>query len=681
MVKNNSTKPDTGQSSGKRKRGRKPRIRETEIPNAGSMDYIQELQIRQVDLELQNEELKKEKEVNELYRLAFLKSPSMVMLIDPESEIILDANPAVLEFYGFSRDRMQNLKFSDLNINGRNTIGTPSVTGISGHEDHFIYKQKNREGCIRDVKAKFEPIKISSRYFLYAVLEDMTDQRRIKELHHEQEYWKFESLKNEGAGTFTLDFVNDSWSSSVVLDELLGIGSDTDWTLHGFLSLVHPEQRAGFQYYLFSEVIARKQNFDKEFSIIRPVDGKERWVKGTGTLEFSESGLLQKMRGFMRDITEQKSLQSTHAETVKMFDLLMTESPDGIIFFDSGGKILEVSALVPTQFGAGGKQEIIGHHFRNFIPRDERRKIFSLIARTMENNAPQTAESRLFKLDRSVFIGEISLARISKTKDDQRAFIAVVRDISERKNRERQSIHTDRMTHLGEMATGMAHEINQPLNNISLALDNVFHEMGLRDSLHDSYLQHKSNKIFDNIVKIKNLIEHIREFARDNHSYSLQPFDINEVIRNALSVFQVQFDEKRIDIVLDLEEDLGLFMGDSYKVEQVLVNLMLNAKDALEELEERSKRPVTKVVRIKSFRSNDMICIEVRDNGIGIRSGQIDKIMHPFYTTKDTGKGTGLGLSISYGLISEMNGRIEVESKYLEGTTFRICLPAAEGQN
>ena len=361
-----------------------------------------------------------------------------------------------------------------------------------------------------------------------------------------------------------------------------------------------------------------------------------------------------------------------------MYHLLMNAFPEGIVIFDAEGKILEISPLVQDQSGIQDKEEIVGRHFLQFIPREERKKIAGLIATASNGGNPESVECRLVRFDNTPFIGEISLSTIKSMVDDQKAFIAIVRDITARKKKEQRLIHMDRMAHLGEMATGMAHEINQPLNNISLTLDNIFHEIRLKDSLHDAYLQHKSNKVFDNIVKIKNLIEHIREFARDDHSYSQHSFDINETINNALSVLLVQFDEKRIDLVLDLEEKLNLYIGDSFKVEQVIMNLLLNANDALEEKEKKAGTAFPKVIKIKSYQEKETLFVEITDNGIGIKAHELDKIMHPFYTTKETGKGVGLGLSISYGIISEMKGKIEVESKYLVGTTFRISIPGSE---
>jgi PAS domain S-box-containing protein len=617
------------------------------------------------------------KEELELFRSAFRKTPFMVLLIDPETESILDASSAAMSFFGFSPDDPANEGLYGVTPKVASGILSLNEVLASVKENPVVLKQQIATGEIRDLRFSFDPVRLDGREILYTRVEDITNKKRLEAVKKEQAFWRSESLNRSCAGTFEVDFVNDSWEVSGNLEKFLGVKNQTDKSIHGFLSLVRTDQRTGFQYYLFSEVIGRKLPFEKEFCIIRPSDRSECWLQGNAGLEFDDSGLVMKMTGTIRDITGQRRMQETLKESGERYRLLMNESPDGIVFFDTGGTILELSDLVTGQFRCS-RECMTGQHFLRFIQRGERRKIVELINLANKSNYPQTAECRLVRQDNSGFIAEVSLTRIRETKDDRRAYIAVIRDITERKKREQQLIHLDRMAHLGEMATGMAHEINQPLNNISLALDNVFHEINLKDTLHDAYLKHKSDKIFDNIIKIKNLIEHIREFARDNHSYSLIPLDINEVISNALSVMLVRLDEERIDVVLDLDEKLNLFPGDSFKVEQVIMNLLLNAKDALNEKELKSPGTLSKIIRITSSQENTTICIEIKDNGIGIKSNRIDKIMDPFYTTKETGKGTGLGLSISYGIISGMNGRIEVESKYNEGTTFRVYLPIPE---
>jgi signal transduction histidine kinase len=136
-----------------------------------------------------------------------------------------------------------------------------------------------------------------------------------------------------------------------------------------------------------------------------------------------------------------------------------------------------------------------------------------------------------------------------------------------------------------------------------------------------------------------------------------------------------QFRHREIDLELDFNKEINPYPGDIYKFEQVLLNLLTNAKDAIEEKFKGIKASESKRIRIRTRQNDNSVSIEVEDNGIGIKTPDIDKVLMPFFTTKETGKGTGLGLSISYGIIKEMKGTIEISSKRSVGTTVRIILP------
>jgi C4-dicarboxylate-specific signal transduction histidine kinase len=142
------------------------------------------------------------------------------------------------------------------------------------------------------------------------------------------------------------------------------------------------------------------------------------------------------------------------------------------------------------------------------------------------------------------------------------------------------------MSTLGEMATGIAHEINQPLNTLSILFDNMLLAASNEDSLPKSYLEKKTEKIYDNIFRIKNIIDHVRVFSRSQDDAILSLFDLNESIRNAVSMISEQFKHKMIELELSLGKIQGTY-GNTYQFEQVMLNLLINSKDAIEEQEER----------------------------------------------------------------------------------------------
>jgi len=250
----------------------------------------------------------------------------------------------------------------------------------------------------------------------------------------------------------------------------------------------------------------------------------------------------------------------------------------------------------------------------------------------------------------------------------------IIRDISQRKKTEKMQIHADRMANLGEMASGIAHEINQPLNTISMVMDNILFEAAKDDNIPRDYLKKKSDKIFENITRIKNIIDHVRTFSRSHDDYILTGFDINSSICNAITMISEQFKHLAINLHLQLEDNQPAILGNTYKFEQVILNLLSNAKDALLEKKAKQAAIFDMSIWIRSYIENQCVIVEMTDNGTGISDEDLDHIMLPFYTTKDAGKGTGLGLSISYQIIKEMSGTIEVAGNPLYGTTFKLIL-------
>jgi len=240
--------------------------------------------------------------------------------------------------------------------------------------------------------------------------------------------------------------------------------------------------------------------------------------------------------------------------------------------------------------------------------------------------------------------------------------------LKKQSNQQQIIVHQASLSSLGELAAGIAHEINQPLQNIAFITENLYLE-----NKGNSELENDTKDILDDVDRIRKIIDHIRVFSRDQKDETQKEFNINESIQNAFSLSRHLYEKNRIQIDFDLNENIKNAWGNPFKYEQVVLNLLTNAKDAFEE---KQNLDFEKKIKIRSFMNNSNVILEVQDNGIGIENENIEKIFHPFYTSKEIGKGTGLGLSISYGIIKEMNGSIEVTSEPEVGTKFAVSIPA-----
>ncbi len=397
-----------------------------------------------------------------------------------------------------------------------------------------------------------------------------------------------------------------------------------------------------------------------------------RWVSLHG-VQLSDNQFLC----FSKDITQNKAAADALMKSEEKYRTLLNASPEGIIIIDMKGIITDVSEIGMELYGSDSEEELIGRHILRIVPNNLKNIVKDIYDKTLDEGLVQGVELKLQNKSKAPFIGELSTTLIQGKGGESIAFMIVVHDITHRKKLERQMIHNDRMTTLGEMATGIAHEINQPLNTLSILFDNMLLAATREDSLPKSYLEKKTQKIYDSIFRIKNIIDHVRVFSRSQDDAISTPFDVNESISNAISMISEQFRNKMIELKVNKDDSLPPVYGNTYQFEQVILNLLNNSKDAIEELASPPGDTIDKKISINTYLFGKQIIIEVKDNGMGIKPEELEKIMLPFYTTKEAGKGTGLGLSISFGIIKEMKGEISFQSELKKGTKVIIKLPVA----
>jgi signal transduction histidine kinase len=224
----------------------------------------------------------------------------------------------------------------------------------------------------------------------------------------------------------------------------------------------------------------------------------------------------------------------------------------------------------------------------------------------------------------------------------------------------------------------MAHEITQPLNAVSFSVENIRSRFG-SGALDAEYLKAKIAAIESDIDRVRRVIEHVRLFARGAPDGYRVSFQANRCVENAMALIGVQLATHGIDVSLALADGLPDMNGNPFQYEQVLLNLLSNARDAVEERKVRDAEadladPLPGRIRISTSLAADQVLLEVEDNGIGIPPGIEDRVFDPFFTTKAPGKGTGLGLSLSYGIIREMGGRILLERR-TAGAAARVLVP------
>ena len=236
-------------------------------------------------------------------------------------------------------------------------------------------------------------------------------------------------------------------------------------------------------------------------------------------------------------------------------------------------------------------------------------------------------------------------------------------------------VQKSKLESIGELSAGLAHEINQPLGGISMGLENILLN-AKEGSADDKYLKNKVDVLFNDIERIQKIIEHVRLFSRDQDKSITEVISLNKVVTDALSMVSKQFAGHNINLVINIPDKNIETLGNHYRLEQVILNLLSNAKHAVDEKEKQiASDNFVKQISVDLIKNSSQAIISIIDNGVGISKKIIPKIFNPFFTTKSEEKGTGLGLSISYGIISEMKGTIEVKSEKGKFTHVNIVLP------
>jgi PAS domain S-box-containing protein len=258
-------------------------------------------------------------------------------------------------------------------------------------------------------------------------------------------------------------------------------------------------------------------------------------------------------------------------------------------------------------------------------------------------------------------------------------------DITERKRlevelqlNELQLIQSAKLASVGEMATGVAHELNQPLNNIGLLCSRIvkrFRGPTREDNV--AFALEKLNRIQSQVHRASKIISQLRVFGRPAER-DVSSLSIARPVDNVLDLLGEQIRSSGIIISVELSEKLPKVMADEAHLEQVLINLLNNARDALvSDLSGQGQKTIQITADEAELDGQPAITLNITDNGPGISPPVRDKIFQPFFTTKDVGKGTGLGLSISYGLVRGLGGTLDVKSELGKGATFTICLKQA----
>jgi PAS domain S-box-containing protein len=394
----------------------------------------------------------------------------------------------------------------------------------------------------------------------------------------------------------------------------------------------------------------------------RPTDG--------ALLSSEDTALLRAISGYVAVaienalLLEEQARRAKELARLKEFNENIIESISvGVMVVNLHGRITNWNGALEQIYGLK-REEVIGrrvaevfksemlHALRDLMDRGEWRggepaNIYKFRARTPDG--------------RDVTLN-ISLAALqSKTAEIEGSLVAI-EDVTERVGLEAQLQQSDKLSSIGLLAAGVAHEVNTPLAGIS-----SYSQMLMQQIPDTDPRRQLLEKIHRQTSRATSIVNNLLNFSRVTEA-RYAPVDLNRVIDDTIQLLEAQLRNTEIEVVRSYSDDLPPAFGDGPKLQQVLMNLILNARDAM---------PHGGRLEISTEADEESAVIEVCDTGLGIAPEHLAKIYDPFFTTKQIGKGTGLGLAVSYGIIRDHGGNIDVESRLGEGTRFQITLPLA----
>ncbi|MFP4649466.1 MAG: ATP-binding protein [Desulfobacterales bacterium] len=373
------------------------------------------------------------------------------------------------------------------------------------------------------------------------------------------------------------------------------------------------------------------------------------------------------------DLTNLRLLEDKLKRSEKKYRDIFNNIANPIFVVDSQDlTILDSNNSARAVYGYD-KSELRGRSFLDLFVDDERKHYSAELKTRQEIHRAR----HVGKNKKTLFVN----IRISPSEyEGKDVYLVTTSDITKRLEAEQQLIQASKMATLGEMATGVAHELNQPLSVIKTASSYLMKKIQKQSEIDSETLYTMTSEIDSHINRATRIINHMREFGRKSEM-DVETINVTPVIEKAFEIFAQQLKLRGIEVVWDLAPDLPPVRADSSKLEQVIINLLVNARDAMEARwgrEAGNGSAGGKKIFIRTHTDGSHVTIEVEDTGKGIPDDLVDKIFEPFFTTKQEGKGTGLGLSISYSIVREWGAEIYAEPHRSQGARFVIRFPVDE---
>jgi len=483
-----------------------------------------------------------------------------------------------------------------------------------------------------------------------------------------------DDIRAAGFGAWDFDLETSELDFSDTTRHLFGIAPDQPVTHEMFLSRLAPEDcsrvTAGVE-----QARTRDAAFDMSFKV-EGIDGASQWIRMLAGLIRDENGRPRRLRGVALDINAEKKIEDALRVRERHFRSILDTVPDAMIVIDGDGIIQFFSTAAERTFGYSEK-EAIGLDVSELMPEPDRSRHAGYLSRYHSTGTPHIIGiGRIVtgrRRDGTIFPMHLSIGEMQS--NGKPYFTGFAHDLTEHQQtqirlRELQSelVHVSRLSAMGEMASALAHELNQPLAAISNYMKGSRRLLAGSTDPNTAKIENAMDRAAEQAIRAGQIIRRLRDFVSRGESEK-RVESLSKLIEEAGALGLAGAREQNVQLRFILNPDADLVLADRVQIQQVLVNLFRNALEAMAQSKRRELAATNRKV------GDDLVEIAVSDTGTGFHDDVKPNLFKTFFTTKDAGM--GVGLSISRSIIEAHGGRMWAENNDAGGATFRFTLPAA----
>jgi PAS domain S-box-containing protein len=594
----------------------------------------------------------------EMYSTLIEKGTDAVIVV--QDGLLKFINSRGLEMTGFSNEDVLGKPFIDfISPQYQKQVLERYKGRIDGEEIRNVYETVLlcKDGSSLPVEASAGLIDYNGRQATLTIARDITERKKTEE----ELILRAEMLNQASDGIMLRDFDGNLLYANETAVKERGYTVEEFFKLNA-RNLVVAEPGAGKIEERWQEIMEKgyrhtQYNVRRKDRSLVPMDAMATKIK---------SGDKEYILSVTRNITEQKKAQ----EQIKTLSSMVEQSTEGMAIADLDGNLIFVNDTWCKMHGYQSSRELLGKNISISHNREQIENDVRPFNEKVKELGAYSGEVGHITRDGIPFPTLMTTTLLKNEQGKPYAIAGIARDISEQKRMEAEKAEMERkaqvasrLASVGEMASGIAHEINNPLTGVVGFAQLLAERKDLPDDVREQL-----KIIHEGGQRVSNIIKGLLSFARQSKP-KREYVDINEVVEGTLRLSHYELETGNIEVIKQLAPELPWTMADAGQLQQVFINLVVNAQQEMRKAHGKGR------LEIKTELAGGMIHISFKDDGPGIAEENIERIFDPFFTTKETGKGTGLGLSLSHGIIAEHGGQLYAESELGEGATFVVELP------